>query len=63
MSEICSKCKRPILNNFIGRPKTYNHAKILKLRSEGKTFKEIAKELGCSISLAHKVCSQRSIYE
>ena len=39
----------------------YKKSDILELRKEGLTFKEIAKELGCSPSYAHKVATEDTV--
>ena len=35
----------------IGRPIEFDDAKIIKLRSQGMTYREISKEIGCSTSV------------
>lgn len=44
-----------------GRPKKYGNeekAKITKLFLEGKSYRAIAKEMGCSLGLVHKVLNE-----
>lgn len=49
----CPKCatKRRTRKNT-----RYDKRRILSLRKEGKTFQEISKQVGCSISAAHYIC-------
>lgn len=45
----------------LGRPKTRNDDEILKLRAEGRSFREIAKQLGISRTVAWAAVSEKKL--
>lgn len=46
------------MNDIIKKPK-YNQAEILRLRQQGKTYKEISEQVGCAVSWVHRVCVRK----